>query len=536
MAPTHDGGGYWMVASDGGIFAFGDASFEGSMGSHHLNEPIVAMAPTHDGLGYWLVASDGGVFAFGDAAFEGSLGSSSTTSPIANMTPTPDNGGYWLVSQAGTVYGFGDAAKYGSVRGSSAPATSLTATRAGGYWVLTADGAVHPFGNASNYGSPATGGATTAPPTTVSSSSGTTAGSATSETTTTSVKPGVTLSDTTTSSSVQSLTPSRGTAGGGDSINITGSGFSGALAVDFGANASSDFTVNSPTSITAVEPTGAGTVDVRVVMPNGTTATTSADRFTYVPTGQLPITAQGQHLEIAGVPTLFTGFNAYQLATDWGTNAGCGDMATTAQIDAFFASLRPDSLVRFWALQGTMATNFHTGQLDWAPLDNIFYQAAKYHVYLIPVLGGQGSSCDGGTWQDPAWYSGGFRNVYDFDIDSEGHGLTPLPYWDYVNDFIARYSDSPALGMWEPMSEAEASTCPAAFEPSNCEGHQTCPNESAAADRVEVLLQHGRRADPLARPGAPRRGRLPWFGAVRHGGNRLPKRRSVARYRRPKCP
>jgi hypothetical protein len=32
MAPTPDGGGYWMVASDGGIFSFGNAAFDGSMG------------------------------------------------------------------------------------------------------------------------------------------------------------------------------------------------------------------------------------------------------------------------------------------------------------------------------------------------------------------------------------------------------------------------------------------------------------------------------------------------------------------------
>ncbi len=44
VAPTRSGGGYWEVASDGGIFAFGDASFYGSMGGHPLNEPIVAMA------------------------------------------------------------------------------------------------------------------------------------------------------------------------------------------------------------------------------------------------------------------------------------------------------------------------------------------------------------------------------------------------------------------------------------------------------------------------------------------------------------
>ena len=67
MAATADGRGYWLVASDGGVFAYGDAQFSGSAGATHLNEPIVGMAPTADGDGYWLVASDGGVFAYGDA-------------------------------------------------------------------------------------------------------------------------------------------------------------------------------------------------------------------------------------------------------------------------------------------------------------------------------------------------------------------------------------------------------------------------------------------------------------------------------------
>jgi hypothetical protein len=43
MAATPDGKGYWLVASDGGIF-FGDAPFERSTGGTHLNEPIVIMA------------------------------------------------------------------------------------------------------------------------------------------------------------------------------------------------------------------------------------------------------------------------------------------------------------------------------------------------------------------------------------------------------------------------------------------------------------------------------------------------------------
>ena len=39
-----------------------------------LSQPIVGMAATPAGHGYWLVASDGGIFAFGDAGFYGSTG------------------------------------------------------------------------------------------------------------------------------------------------------------------------------------------------------------------------------------------------------------------------------------------------------------------------------------------------------------------------------------------------------------------------------------------------------------------------------
>ena len=119
MAPSRTGSGYWLAAADGGIFAFGDAKFHGSLGKLHLNQPIVGIAPTPDGTrllarrlrrrhlhvrrrevprrprqqapatsrssawratrtgaGYWLVAADGGIFTFGDAKFHGSLGAS----------------------------------------------------------------------------------------------------------------------------------------------------------------------------------------------------------------------------------------------------------------------------------------------------------------------------------------------------------------------------------------------------------------------------------------------------------------------------
>jgi hypothetical protein len=72
MAATADGRGYWLVASDGGIFAFGDAAFRGSAGDLALSAPIVGMAAAPDGAGYWLAASDGGIFAYGSARFWGS--------------------------------------------------------------------------------------------------------------------------------------------------------------------------------------------------------------------------------------------------------------------------------------------------------------------------------------------------------------------------------------------------------------------------------------------------------------------------------
>ncbi len=71
---TSTGHGYWIVGSDGGVFAFGDASFVGSLpglGVHVSN--VVGIVGTSTGHGYWMVGSDGGVFAFGDASFVGSL-------------------------------------------------------------------------------------------------------------------------------------------------------------------------------------------------------------------------------------------------------------------------------------------------------------------------------------------------------------------------------------------------------------------------------------------------------------------------------
>jgi hypothetical protein len=84
MAAEMEADGYWLVASDGGIFSF-NAPFFGSMGGTHLNMPMVGMAEDpYVGTGYWTVASDGGVFSF-LSPFFGSMGGHTLNMPIVGM-------------------------------------------------------------------------------------------------------------------------------------------------------------------------------------------------------------------------------------------------------------------------------------------------------------------------------------------------------------------------------------------------------------------------------------------------------------------
>lgn len=155
MSATRTGGGYWLVAADGGIFTFGNAGFYGSMGGQPLARPVVGLAVTPTGHGYWEVASDGGIFAFGDAGFYGSTGALPLNQPVVSMTPTPTGRGYWLVAADGGIFTFGDAGFYGSMGGQrlNRPIVSMSANGSQGYWLVAADGGVFSFGSAPFWGS-----------------------------------------------------------------------------------------------------------------------------------------------------------------------------------------------------------------------------------------------------------------------------------------------------------------------------------------------------------------------------------------------
>ncbi len=168
IVPTADHGGYWLDASDGGVFSYGDTQFHGSipgLGLHpagsglpnSLNAPIVGMVPSVDDNGYFMVASDGGVFAFGDARFAGSCpGIGGCSGTAVAVMPDSSGNGYWLVTSTGNVYTFGDAPYFGAP--GHGTVTSALATPDGlGYLIVLNDGEVFPYGDAAAAGSPPSG-------------------------------------------------------------------------------------------------------------------------------------------------------------------------------------------------------------------------------------------------------------------------------------------------------------------------------------------------------------------------------------------
>ena len=181
-------------ARDGGVFAFGDANFEGSAGSLPLQGPIVAMAV--DARRQGLLAGRARRRRLrlrrrrllrlhgrhppepadrrhgGDARRQGATGwwrptaassptatpastaapaASALNEPIVGMAATHDGKGYWLVAADGGIFNYGDAAFYGSAGGDNLPdwvVGMVASPDGGGYLMATANGVVLPFGDA----------------------------------------------------------------------------------------------------------------------------------------------------------------------------------------------------------------------------------------------------------------------------------------------------------------------------------------------------------------------------------------------------
>lgn len=195
----------------------------------------------------------------------------------------------------------------------------------------------------------------------------------------------------------------------------------------------------------------------------------------------------GPRLYVNGATHGFTGVNAYELATYWPVNAGCGSQVNN--LTSFFSALPRGSVVRFWAFEA-LAVNKYTHRIDFAALDRVVNAAASRGILLILTLSDQAGTCEGQRWHDASWYTGGYRELTS--------PLEPLPYLDWVKMIVSRYRNSPAVGMWEPVNEPEASNCLAGYSGWGCAGHTVCPAGATAAlrgffDRVGGLIH---RLDP----------------------------------------
>ena len=124
---------------------------------------------------------------------------------------------------------------------------------------------------------------------------------------------------------VSSVTPSGGLPAGGTSVAVTGTYLTGATAVMFGNTAAAAYTVNSATQITAISPAGSGTVDVTVTTPNGTSATSSADQFTYYSIPALTSISPTGGPAAGNTSVTFTGTNLTgAIAVKFGSTAATG--------------------------------------------------------------------------------------------------------------------------------------------------------------------------------------------------------------------
>jgi hypothetical protein len=134
---------------------------------------------------------------------------------------------------------------------------------------------------------------------------------------------------------VEAVSPSGGPLDGGTAVTITGTGFiSGGTSVNFGSGyAATSITVKSATSITATSPAeSAGTIDITVTTPGGTSTTTTADEFTFdaVPT----LTAVSPNAgPIAGGTTVTitgTGFVSGRTSVSFGSGHGAADVTVNS--------------------------------------------------------------------------------------------------------------------------------------------------------------------------------------------------------------
>ncbi|HWE65156.1 MAG TPA: pentapeptide repeat-containing protein, partial [Acidimicrobiales bacterium] len=139
-------------------------------------------------------------------------------------------------------------------------------------------------------------------------------------------------------------------------------------------------------------------------------------------------------------------------------------------------------MLRFEAFQGGYATNPTSSSLDFAGIDRVFADAQAHGVLVIPVLANEWGQCDDGQQKGLDWFGGGFAADSPPSLASAAGLPTPtLSYQSYVQAFVERYRSSPALAMYEPIGEPDASTCTGSATLDGCSAPWVCDEPAATA-------------------------------------------------------
>jgi hypothetical protein len=123
IRPTPSGNGYWVLAGNGDVLAYGDAPALGGA----RGQPVVDLWATPTGQGYWVLLADGRVLTFGDARQHGDLTNLNLrwTTPAVGLLGMPSGRGYLIASADGGLFSFGSAPFFGSLHGSGRRAVGV---------------------------------------------------------------------------------------------------------------------------------------------------------------------------------------------------------------------------------------------------------------------------------------------------------------------------------------------------------------------------------------------------------------------------
>jgi hypothetical protein len=222
---------------------------------------------------------------------------------------------------------------------------------------------------------------------------------------------------------VSSLGTSTGSTAGGTSVTITGTNFTGATAVNFGGVAAPSFTVNSDTSITAVSPPqAAGTLDITVVTPTGTSAAGSADQFTYTAAAAPSVTA----LSLTSGSTaggIVVNINGSGFTGATAVNFGSVAAAFTVQSDGWITATVPPQAAGTFDVTVTTPS----GTSSTSSADQFTYTAATAPA-VTAVTPASGSTLGGTT---VTILGSGFTGA-----SAVNFGSTPAPWFQVQSDGV----------------------------------------------------------------------------------------------------